>query len=96
MNNNPIKTGSADDFSCRMRFARAGYDVAVESLRAQIRLLWAQGIITENAMQVLFQSVTDIAKNWTQTETNYYEMRNILDEYETQEHIKQRVEECGK
>lgn len=88
MSKNPIKVDSADDFSCRMRFTRAGYDTALESLRAQIRLLWAQGIITENAMQVLFQSVTEIAKNWTQTETNYYEMRNLLEEYETQVNIK--------
>lgn len=88
MTKNPIKIDSADDFSCRMRITRAGYDTAVESLRAQIRLLWAQGIITENTMQVLFQSVTEIAKNWTLTETNYYEMRNLLEEYETQVPIK--------
>lgn len=88
MSKNPIKVDSADDFSARMRITRAGYDTALESLRAQIRLLWAQGIITENAMQVLFQSVTEIAKNWTLTETNYYEMRNLLEEYETQISIK--------
>lgn len=88
MSKNPIKVDSADDFSVRMRITRSGYDTAVESLRAQIRLLWAQGIITEGAMQVLFQYVTEIAKNWTLTETNYYEMRNLLEEYETQVSIK--------
>lgn len=88
MSKNPIKVDSADDFSVRMRITRAGYDTALESLRAQIRLLWAQGIITENTMQVLFQSITEIAKNWTLTETNYYEMRNLLEEYETQISIK--------
>lgn len=84
MNNCPLIKDSAEDFSCRMRFKRHNFDIATESIRAQIRLLWAQEILTENAMQVMFQSITDMVANFTETEISYYEMRNILEEKEQQ------------
>lgn len=82
MNNCPTIKDSAEAFSYFMRSNRRDFDVANESLKAQIRLLWAQGLLTENAMQVLFQSITDIVASFIRTETRYYEMRNKLEEYE--------------
>jgi len=51
---------------------------AVAALKAQIRLLWAQGVITENALQVLHQPITDFCNVFKQTESMFYEIRNIL------------------
>lgn len=69
-----------DDFSYEMRNYDNHFNTAVESLKAQIRLLWAQGIITENAMQVLHQPITDFCIAFKQTESGFYEIRNILAE----------------
>lgn len=82
MNKNPLIQGSADDFSWRMRRNRNLFDVEIGSITAQIKILWTQGIITENTMNVILDKMTELVARFVSTETDYYEMRNILEEKE--------------
>ena len=77
---------TVEDFTISMQIQSHNFDIAKEAMIAQLRLLFAQGIITQEAFQTLCQPVTDMKHYFTATESNYYAMRNILEKHEKQDY----------
>ena len=73
---------TANEFTIRMQINRRGFEIAAKAIQAQVRTMWAQDVITENTMKTLLDTVTDMITTFTRAETDYYEMRNILESYD--------------
>lgn len=88
MNDKPIINNSANDFTVRMSIRRTDIDKEIAILCGQINLLQAQGIITEETGELLWNQLREVIVCKNKIESDYYDMRNTL---ERQEHNKETV-----
>lgn len=97
MNDKPIKDNSANDFTVRMNIRRVDIDKEIAILRGQINLLQTQSIITEDTEDLLWHQLREIIVHKNKIESDYYDMRNILERYEKNQEIALSVlHEIGK
>lgn len=82
MNDRPVINNSANDFTVRMSIRRTDLDREIMILRGQINLLQAQGIITEETEDLLWNQLRNIMTQKNQIESDYYDMRNTLEQHE--------------
>ena len=97
MNDKPIITNSANDFTVRMSINRTNIEKELVILRGQINLLQTQGIITEDTEDLLWHQLKEIMFHKNKIETDYYDMRNTLERHEQGKEIALSVlREVGK
>lgn len=97
MNDRPIKNNSANDFTVRMSIRRTDLDKEISILRGQINLLQTQGIITNDTEDLLWNQLREIIVHKNKIESDYYDMRNILEKNEkNQETALSALREIGK
>lgn len=82
MNDRPIKKNSANDFTVRMSIRREDLRNEIDTLRGQVSLMSAQGIITPSTMELLLNQIKKIQTHTLKIENDYYDMRNQLTHYE--------------
>ncbi len=82
MNDRPIINNSANDFTVRMSIKRVDLRNEIDTLRGQIALMCAQGVITPSTMELLLNQIKEIQAHTLKIEEDYYDMRNQLTRYE--------------
>lgn len=82
MNDRPIIEKSANDFTVRMRIRRNDLRNEIDTLVGQVALLSAQGIITPSTMELFMNQIKEIQGHTLKIESDYYDMRNTLEEKE--------------
>ena len=97
MNDKPIINNSANDFTVRMSIRRTELDKEIMILRGQINLLQTQGIITNDTEELLWNQLREIMSHKNKIESDYYDMRNTLEQHEQNKEITLSVlREIGK
>ena len=82
MNDSPITNNSANDFTVRMSIRKTDIDKEITTLRGQINILHTQGIITEDTEDLLWNQLREIIVHKNRIESDYYDMRNTLEQHE--------------
>lgn len=82
MNAKPIIDNSANDFTVRISIRRTDLRNKIDTLRGQVALMSAQGIITPSTMELLLNQIKEIQAHTLKIESDYYDMRNQLKHYE--------------
>lgn len=85
MNNRPIIENSANDFTVRMSITRECLRNEIDTLRGQVALMSAQGIITPSTLELLLNQIKEIQAHTLKIESDYYDMRNQLKHYEEEQ-----------
>lgn len=85
MNDRPIINNSANDFTVRMSIRRTDLQNEIDTLRGQVALMCAQGVITPSTMELLLNQIKEIQAHTLKTESDYYDMRNQLTRYEEEQ-----------
>ena len=85
MNDRPIIKNSANDFTVRMSITREHLRNEIDTLRGQVALMSAQGIITPSTMELLLYQIKEIQAHTLKIENDYYDMRNQLKHYEEEQ-----------
>ena len=85
MNNRPIINNSANDFTVRMSIRRENLRNEIDTLRGQVALMCAQGVITPSTMELLLNQIKEIQAHTLKIEADYYDMRNQLTRYEEEQ-----------
>lgn len=82
MSDRPIINNSANDFTVRMSIRRTNLRNEIDTLRGQVALMSAQGIITPSTLELLLNQIKEIQVHTLKIEEDYYDMRNQLKRYE--------------
>jgi hypothetical protein len=85
MNDRPIIDNSANDFTVRMSVTREYLRNEIDTLRGQVALMSAQGVITPSTMELLLYQIKEIQAHTLKIENDYYDMRNQLKHYEEEQ-----------
>lgn len=85
MNDRPIINNSANDFTVRMSIRRTDLRNEIDTLRGQVALMSAQGIITPSTLELLLNQIKEIQAHTLKIEADYYDMRNQLNHYEEEQ-----------
>lgn len=85
MNDRPIINNSANDFTVRMSIRRNDLRNEIDTLRGQVALMSAQGIITPSTLELLLNQIKEIQAHTLKIEEDYYDMRNQLTRYEEEQ-----------
>lgn len=85
MNARPIINNSATDFTIRMSLIRNDLRNEIDTLRGQVALMSAQGIITPSTMELLLNQIKEVQAHTLKIESDYYDMRNQLKRYEEEQ-----------
>ena len=95
MNDKPIINNSANDFTVRMNIRRNDLDKEISILRGQINLLQTQGIITNDTEELLWNQLREIIVHKNKIESDYYDMRNTLEQHEKNKERLQEIYKIG-
>ena len=87
MNDRPIIANTANDFTTRMSINRVNINQEIAVLRGQLNALQTQGIITEETNDLLWSQIREITIHKNKIESDYYDMRNILEQHEKNKEI---------